>query len=106
MPFTVMKKVFFQYTRRSITGRNATFSSSPGGPATNNLAEKNLKCLKLKQKILGHFRTIAGTHYVAPLRSILETARKLRWNALETLEADASELREKLNQQCPFKTLN
>ncbi len=106
MPFTVMKRVFFQYPRRSIMGRNAAFSSSPGGPTTNNLAEKNLKCLKLKQKISGRFRTIDGAHYVVPLRSILETARKLRWNALETLEADANELREKLNQQGPFKTLN
>ncbi len=58
---------------------------NPLVPATNNLAERDLRPLKVKQKISVSFRTKAGAQDFAVLRSVLETARKCRLNALDVL---------------------
>ena len=47
---------------------------NPLVPATNNLTERDLRPLKVKQKISGSFRTKAGARDFAVLRSVLETA--------------------------------
>ena len=71
-------------------------------PATNNLSERDLRPLKLKQKISGRFRTKGGAWDFTILRSVLETARKQGWNALETLEADTGDLLNRLKSSVPL----
>jgi len=56
-------------------------------PFTNNLAEQDLRMMKVKMKISGAFRTFAGAARFAALRSVVSTARKQGWNILQTLAA-------------------
>jgi transposase len=57
-------------------------------PFTNNLAERDLRMMKVKMKISGAFRTFAGASAFATLRSVVSTARKRGWNILKTLTAE------------------
>lgn len=54
-------------------------------PFTNNLAERDLRMIKLQQKISGCFRTARGAKAFCALRSYLQTARKQGENALHVL---------------------
>jgi transposase len=54
-------------------------------PFTNNLAEQDLRMMKLKIKISGGFRTLEGAQIFARLRSVVSTARKQRFNILKIL---------------------
>jgi transposase len=54
-------------------------------PFTNNLAEQDLRMMKVKMKISGGFRTFEGASRFASLRSIVSTARKRGWNILQAL---------------------
>src|SRR5271165_1771214 len=54
-------------------------------PFTNNQAERDIRMMKLRQKISGGFRTAAGVQTFATLRTVLSTARKQGWNILETI---------------------
>jgi transposase len=65
-------------------------------PFTNNQAEQDLRMMKVKMKISGGFRTMAGAQTFACLRSVISTARKQGWNILQTLLADPSHLFQKL----------
>jgi transposase len=56
-------------------------------PFTNNLGEQDLRMMKVKMKISGGFRTMAGAETFTRLRSVVSTARKRGWNILETLTA-------------------
>jgi transposase len=56
-------------------------------PFTNNQGERDLRMMKVKMKISGGFRTMAGAKRFARLRSVVSTARKQGWNILETLAA-------------------
>ena len=61
-------------------------------PFTNNLAEGDLRMMKVKMKISGTFRTFAGACRFAALRSVVSTARKRGWNILQTLAAQPQTL--------------
>ena len=61
------------------------FLTDPRTPFSNNEAERDLRMGKLRQKISGGFRSMQGARDFANLRSVIATARKQRWNVLETL---------------------
>ena len=61
-------------------------------PFTNNLAEQDLRMMKVKMKISGSFRTLAGAQTFATLRSVVSTARKHGCNILQTLTANPEQI--------------
>lgn len=66
-------------------------------PFTNNLAEQDLRMMKVKMKISGSFRTLDGAQIFARLRSVVSTARKQGCNILQTLTAPPSHIMRALN---------
>jgi len=61
------------------------FLTDPSVPFTNNLAERDARMMKLRQKISGGFRSDGSAKDFAVIRSLLSTARKQGWDMLETL---------------------
>jgi transposase len=61
------------------------FLSDPTVPFTNNLAERDGRMMKLRQKISGGFRSVDGAEDFAVIRSLLSTARKQGWDILHAL---------------------
>ena len=72
------------------------FLTDPRVPFTNNLAERDGRMMKLRQKISGGFRSEDGAKDFAVVRSVLSTARKQGWNILVTLTSDPDHLVTKL----------
>ena len=58
----------------------------------NNLAEQDLRMMKVKMKISGCFRTLEGAQNFARLRSVVPTARKQTCNILQTLAATPTQV--------------
>lgn len=52
------------------------FAFVEGVPFTNNLAERDLRPAKVKQKVSGGFRTVQGANVYARLQAVISTARK------------------------------
>ena len=61
------------------------FLHEPAVPFTNNLAEQDVRMMKVRQKISGGFRSEQGARDFAILRSVLSSARKQGRNRLEAL---------------------
>jgi transposase len=57
------------------------FALEKGVPFTNNLAERDLRPVKGKQKVAGCFRTWEGAKHYARLQSVFSTWRKLQRSA-------------------------
>lgn len=61
------------------------FALVEGIPFTNNLAERDLRPAKVKQKVSGCFRTLLGAEVYARLQAIIATCRKQGRNIFATL---------------------
>ena len=59
---------------------------------TNNEAERDLRMMKLRQKISGGFRSAQGAENFAILRSVITTARKQGWNIIDALMSPSDRL--------------
>jgi transposase len=68
------------------------FLSNPAVPFTNNLAERDGRMMKLRQKISGGFRAVTGAEDFVIIRSLLSTARKQQWHMLHALNANPNSL--------------
>jgi transposase len=65
------------------------FLTDPNVPFTNNEAERDLRMMKVKQKISGSFRSLEGALDFAVIRSFISTAKKQGWNVIHALAQDA-----------------
>lgn len=61
------------------------FLTMPEVPFTNNLAEQDIRMMKVKQKISGGFRTTRGAEIFALIRGFISTARKQNINILDAI---------------------
>jgi transposase len=61
------------------------FAHDLRAPFDNSLAERDIRMVKLRQKISGGLRTWAGAATFCAIRSYLSTARKQSVNALDAL---------------------
>jgi len=63
------------------------FIENPIVPFDKNLAERDLRMIKLKQKISGCLRTFHGAETFCRLRSYISTVRKQQQNIMSALKA-------------------
>jgi hypothetical protein len=61
------------------------FLFDPAVPFSNNLAEQDIRMLKVQQKISGCFRTLKGAQRFCRIRSYLSTARKQSRNIFNAI---------------------
>ena len=54
-------------------------------PFDNNLVERDVRMIKVQQKISGSFRTLEGAHFFCAIRSYISTARKHGLNAFDAI---------------------
>jgi transposase len=72
---------------RLIKEQNAVlaFAFNKNVPFTNNLAERDIRPVKIKQKISNSFRTVSGANIYARIEAFVSTARKHNRNVFSEL---------------------
>ena len=68
------------------------FLVDPTVPFTNNQAERDIRMMKLRQKISGGFRSDQGAEIFATIRSFISTAKKQGWKIIEALTSNPTVL--------------
>ena len=61
------------------------FAFTPGVPFTNNQAERDIRCVKIKQKVAMSFRTFEGANVYARIQGFVSSVRKNGLNVLQQL---------------------
>jgi transposase len=61
------------------------FAFIEGIPFSNNQAERDIRCLKTKQKVATNFQTFKGAQHYARIQSFTSTIRKHSMNVLQNL---------------------
>ena len=59
-------------------------------PFTNNLAEQDLRMMKVQQKISGCFRSWEGAKVFSRIRTLISTARKQSWDIFQPIKQAVS----------------
>src|SRR5229473_4596941 len=68
------------------------FLHDPKVPFTNTQAERDVRMMKLHEKISGGYRSQDSADDFAVIRSVLSTARKQGWNIVQTLMQEPQKL--------------
>lgn len=61
------------------------FAFEQNVPFTNNQAERDIRCLKTKQKVATNFQTLKGTQHYARIQAFTSTLRKHSMNVFQNL---------------------
>ena len=64
------------------------FLKDPAVPFTNNQAERDVRMMKVKQKISGGFRCLDAATDFADIRSFISTAKKQGCNVIQAIAQD------------------